>query len=152
MAPRGHTPPMGKTQMTRTLALTAALLLPSLAVANEGAEAEEFVPYSTEGNAHGPYMTNPGLTTGQADGFFKLYVEADEIPAAISEGAGDHVLVMENKSLSWVDVTIGETRVGMLKPLKFGTITGVAAGTYNIAYTLPNGYVRNFTVEATPAE
>jgi hypothetical protein len=101
-----------------------------------------------EGNAHGPYAQNPGLTTGQANGFWELYMAADElattIAPSVSVNGTDHSLTIENQSLSWVEVHIGETRVGILKPLKYGTIEGVAAGTYDITYTYPNGFVRHF--------
>ncbi len=101
-----------------------------------------------EGNAHGPFAQNPGLTTGQANGFWELYMAADELASTISPSVAvngtDHSLTLENQSLSWVEVHIGETRVGILKPLKFGTIEGVAGGTYDISYTYPNGFVRHF--------
>jgi hypothetical protein len=115
-----------------------------------------------EGNDHGPFAQNPGLTTGVADGFFELYLAADEIGSNITPSLAvngtDHSLVLENPSLSWVEVHIGETRVGILKPLKFGTIEGVDGGTYDIAFTYPNGFVRHFQatsdgeiIEAAPA-
>jgi hypothetical protein len=104
--------------------------------------------FAEEGNAHGPFAQNPGLTTGVANGFWELYMAADEIASnivpSVAVNGVDHSLTLDNQSLSWVEVHIGETRVGILKPLKFGTIEGVSGGTYDIAYTYPNGFVRHF--------
>ena len=57
-----------------------------------------------EGNAHGPYAQNPGLTTGQANGFWELYMAADELASTITPSVAvngtDHSLTIENQSLS----------------------------------------------------
>lgn len=120
--------------------IRSTILISLLALSN--------VSFAEEGNAHGPFAQNPGLTTGTANGFFELYIAADEIGSNITPSLAvngtDHSLVLENPSLSWVEVHIGETRVGILKPLKFGTIEGVDGGTYDIAFTYPNGFVRHF--------
>lgn len=136
--------------MIRSTLLVSVLAISSAALAEDG-------------NAHGPFAQNPGLTTGVVNGFYELYLAAEEIGSNITPSeslAGiEHSLTLENPSLSWVEVHIGTTRVGLLKPLKFGTIEGVTAGTYDISYTYPNGYVRHFEattdgeiIEPTPVE
>ena len=58
--------------------------------------------------------------------------------APIIPAKGD--LLLENTSTAWSEVEINQAKVGILGPLAHGTVANVKAGTYDLKFTLPNGY------------
>jgi hypothetical protein len=136
--------------MMRFSALFAAVLFCTPALADD--------PYQPVGdNAFGPYAVNPGLTTGTISGFRTLYASAESLtgslkPAAAATAGGTHVLEIENTALSSVDVTVNDTKVGMLGPLTIGRIHDVGAGEYRVKMGHTTGYVQDITVKTTVVE
>jgi hypothetical protein len=87
------------------------------------------------------------LPESAASAMIKVNPDGDEtflitlIPrpmAPIIPAMGD--LVLENTSTAWAEVEINQAKVGTLGPLAHGTVANVRAGTYEIKFTLPNGY------------
>jgi hypothetical protein len=131
--------------MMRFSALFAAVLFCTPASADD--------PYQPVGdNAFGPYGVNPGLTTGAVSGFRTLYASAESLvaslkPAAAITAGGVHVLEIENTALSSVDVTVNDTKVGVLGPLTIGRIHDVGAGEYNVKMGHTTDYIQDITVK-----
>jgi hypothetical protein len=99
---------------------------------------------SGHGNAFGPYDVNPALTTGDADGFRKLYVDPAQLgsllaPAqALGQGADD-VLHVRNATSAWTELSVSGVKVGIIGPLATITLRGVQTGTYDISCIGPTG-------------
>jgi len=107
--------------------------------------------------AQDPYHHNTDLTTGRIAGFRSLYGDpdalADQLAPSTSGAKGEKAdLPVLNTRSAWSDVRINGVKVGVIGPYDNGTVAGVQAGTYEVSFTLPNGYTWTMEVTAGTAE
>lgn len=112
-----------------------------------------------------PFTHDASLTTGRIEGFRELYgdpaalagaLEPSEAMPAASPPAGQasrlpsedapeprppHLLPIVNTASAWADVRVSGVRIGVVGPFAEAAIHDVAAGTYAVELTLPNGFV-----------
>jgi hypothetical protein len=133
--------------VNRHYALLAAALFCSPAFAED--------PYQAEGNnAFGPYAVNPALTEGAVSGFRTLHASAETLlkslkPVEAVATSGAHILEIQNTALSSVEVTVNDTKVGVLGPLTIGRIQDVGAGKYNVVMLHTTGYKQALSLSTT---
>jgi len=104
------------------------LLLSVLGIAQAENEARPLRPTT--------HPADLALSTGAVENFQRLYCDPETVvsklkPSTAAEGTGH--LYIRNEYTGWVDITVGEERIGRLQPLTTAVIHGVAAGTYSVS-------------------
>jgi hypothetical protein len=119
------------------------ILLASLSIANAENENRPLRPTT--------HPADPALSQGVVDNFQRLYCDPDQITSQITPkvaGEGTESLVIPNQFTGWVDVSVGENRIGRLGPLTTGVINNVPAGEYDISLSVERmQYVANKTIK-----
>jgi len=62
------------------------------------------------------------------------------------KAAAPGILPIRNLSSSWAEVTVGNTKVGVIGPLTNGVINNVAPGYYKVTFLLQNGFTQTIEV------
>ena len=106
------------------------ILLASLGVAQAENEDRPLRPTT--------HPADPALSEGAVENFQRLYCEPDKIASQIkaistNEKEGTESLLIANRYNGWVDVSIGEHRIGRLGPFTTGVINDVPTGIYEVA-------------------
>ncbi len=91
----------------------------------------------------------PASTEGAVHGFRSATAGSDVLWSSEAEATGD--LAVDNTSGAWADVAVNGVAVGRLEPFAVGVLHGVPAGSYEVALTLPGGFVKRQVVEV-PAD
>ena len=105
------------------------------------------IPFSDRGVNRDPYHNVEGYSTGVFDNFRRLYVDPAAVVSTLKPStAGDKPsadLVIENPTSAWAFVTVSGTKIGQIGPYRTAVMHGVASGTYDVGFELPNR--RTFT-------
>jgi hypothetical protein len=100
------------------------------------------------------YPVDTRLSKGAAESFRELYVSPDALAAALPPAqpgpATKADLRIENTMTAWTTIAVGDVQVGVLGPLTDALIHDVAAGVYDVTFTLPNGWSYRRSVRAGP--
>ena len=128
------------------------LAFAAVAVASSSASAaERALPFADRGVSRDPYHNVEGYSTGAFENFRRLYVDpAVAISGLKPQLAGEKPsadLVIENPTSAWAFVTVSGLKVGQIGPLRTAVMHGVASGTYEVSFELPNQ--RKFTETLT---
>ena len=109
--------------------ITSILFLSTLNIAQAENESRPLRPTT--------HPTDVALTAGPVENFVsELYCDPNTIASEIkptTPGEGTGHLYIRNEYNGWVDVSIGENRIGRLQPFTTGVIHDVAAGEYTVS-------------------
>jgi hypothetical protein len=111
--------------------MLSIFLLASLSIANAENENRPLRPTT--------HPADPALSQGAVDNFQRLYCDPDQIASQIKPtvaAEGTESLVLPNQFNGWVDVSVGENRIGRLGPLTTGVINNVPAGEYAVSFSV----------------
>jgi hypothetical protein len=59
-------------------------------------------------------------------------------------------LPIENITTAWADIAVNGQKIGRIRPVTTAVVHGVAAGFYDVTFTLPNGFTYTRRVRTTP--
>ena len=87
------------------------------------------------------HPADPALSEGTVENFQRLYCDPEQIasilkPSSPANEQDKQTLLIPNRYNGWVDVSVGDNKIGRLGPLTTGAIHNLPAGTYTVSISV----------------